>query len=256
MLIESLVPKILFHALLLSHIHKLEIWYRPEPRRSALSRQPTATENFLQSIFVQYIEYLIRNKYGSLTHSSGINREEPQSHCYSLLHLCITQQSTQEVLRLSVNTPQFYRQLITYGKLSDYLSYTLLHPYEENHTAWSNDSQRLIDIIRNCELDTDGQASGQRPRTRELLVNTICTVYIYLRCVQPVRGHYPDHGLPSTRENAKTQNSSRSLSVQDRPCFLDEFVRDNCGLLVQVQYMLATLSLQWRAWVMRFIGGE
>ncbi|KAK9441956.1 hypothetical protein VB005_06600 [Metarhizium brunneum] len=251
--------KILFQAILLAQVRKLEIWYRPEPSPSALPRRPTAAETFLQSIFVRYMEYLVNTasgKHGVLTRLEEQDGEKSCSRSYSLLHLRVSQQPSHEALSLRVHTPQFYRQLITYGTLSDYLSYTLLHPYEENHTAWSSDAQALIRAIQNCESAASRQVPGQRPHIQSVLVETLFAISRQVRCVRPLRGCYPDHGLPSARENAKTQHNCRALSVHGGPCFLDEFVRDNCSLWLQVQYILATMRLQWRTWAMNFIGGE
>ncbi|KAG8405299.1 hypothetical protein J3458_021961 [Metarhizium acridum] len=251
--------KILLQAIVLARVHKLEIWYRPEPSPSALPRRPTATENFLQSIFVQYMEYLVGtapDKHRLLTRREGQDGGKSCSNGYSLLHLRLVQQPSREVLSLRVHTPQFYRQLITYGTLSDYLSYTLLHPYEENHTAWSSDAQALIHAIQNCESATSRRVPRQRPHIQEVLVKILCAISRQVRCVRPLQGCYPDRGLPSARGDAKTQHNSGTLSVHGGACFLDEFVRDNCSLWLQIQYILAALALQWRTWAMNFIGGE
>ncbi|EFY88294.1 phthalate transporter, putative [Metarhizium acridum CQMa 102] len=166
-------------AIVLARVHKLEIWYRPEPSPSALPRRPTATENFLQSVFVQYMEYLVGtapDKHRLLTRREGQDGGKSCSNGYSLLHLRLVQQPSREVLSLRVHTPQFYRQLITYGTLSDYLSYTLLHPYEENHTAWSSDAQALIHAIQNCESATSRRVPRQRPHIQEVLVKILCAI--------------------------------------------------------------------------------
>ncbi|KFG80604.1 hypothetical protein MANI_028773 [Metarhizium anisopliae] len=171
--------KILFQAILLARVRKLEIWYRPEPSPSALPRRPTATETFLQSIFVQYMEYLVntaRGKHEVLTRLEEHDGEKSCPRSYSLLHLRVIQQPSHEALSLRVHTPQFYRQLITYGTLSDYLSYTLLHPYEENHTAWSSDDQALIRAIQKCESAASRQVPGQRPHIQNALVKTLFAI--------------------------------------------------------------------------------
>lgn len=205
------------------------------------------------------MEYLVNTapgKHGVLTRLEEHDGEKSCPRSYSLLHLRVSQQPSHEALSLRVHTPQFYRQLITYGTLSDYLSYTLLHPYEENHTAWSSDDQALIRAIQKCESAASRQVPGQRPHIQNALVKTLFAISRQVRCVRPLRGCYPDHGLPSARENAKTQHNCRALSVHGGPCFLDDFVRDNCSLWLQVQYILAILHLQWRTWAMNFIGGE
>ncbi|KHO01977.1 uncharacterized protein MAM_00978 [Metarhizium album ARSEF 1941] len=256
-------PKILFHAILLAQLHRLHIWYRPEPRQSALPRRATATESFVQSIFVQYVEYLVNTAHDeqgtSARSPSQVSVEEACPDSYSLLGLRITQQPTQDVISLRIHTPQFYRQLITYEKLSDYLSYTLLDPYEENHTAWSNDAKGLIDTVRSCELAADKQLLRHGPHIQQrLLVKILLATSRRVRCVQPRQGCYPGGGLPSARGNASNvrSNSRASSSAQGRPRFLDEFVGDNYGPWLQVQYVLATVSLEWRAWAMSLIGGE
>lgn len=249
------VAKIVHQAILLAQVRKLNIWYRPEPGESAVARRPTAAESFLATVFTRHLNHLVSmsNRYTFLTHSTGVGEETsyPQSH--SLLDLHPVGEAGPVALGLRIHTPQFHRQLMTYERLSDFLSYMLLHPYEENRTAWSDDAQSLVDAIRGLEM---AMRRRRRWRPREVPLDVIWAAYRHLRCAQPLKGTYPGPGLPSRREEAKHRDGPRASPARGGRCFLDDFVRDDCGLSLQAHYMVATLGLQWRTRVMRVVGGE
>ncbi|KAI2601771.1 DUF1365-domain-containing protein [Hypoxylon sp. NC1633] len=253
--------RIVFQAVCLAQVRKLEIWYRPEPRESAVPRQPTTTEAFVATILMRYLMFLLQ-------FAPACELSAPTSQLSSRL-LPPRKSAPLEVRILRgggavdfvfrIHTPQFYRQLITYGKLSDYLSYAVLNPSEENRTAWSDDAQNLVALIRDLETAAN-EASAASPPRHSFVPRMVWAMYGYVRRVQHLEGSYPSPGLPAMRRRTCTASREAPISSfpRDRPhaCFLDDFVIRRCGFLVQIGYMVATLGLQGRAWIMGVVGGE
>lgn len=231
------------------------MWYRPEPKVSALGRQPNSAEKFVAYIFTQYVHHLG----GLASDKASIVERVPTSG--SLLHLDIGQQKSSSEEKattdLRVHTPQFFRQLITYQKLSDYLSYMLLRPYEENRTAWSDDSPALVTIV---EAGEAARAKREIRRPSMLVSRMLFVMYGYCRCKQPLYGQYPDLGVPSRRKAVASpgegEGEKEPRRISGGSCCLDDFVLENCGIATQARYVAAVLGLQWRARIMSLIGGE
>lgn len=189
-----------------------------------------------------------------LVYDSETTQERPYPNYYSILSLLLVQNTHPAGLNLRIHTPQFYRQLTTYGKLSDFLSYTLLHPYEENRTGWSDEAQSFVAAIQKFEMAESSQEPTQKPRLRA--TGIIWAIYRGLRLIQPMKGVYPDPGFPATRMDVKPQAQSKSPAPKSGLCFLDDFVFTNCNFILQVRYILAIVRIQWRARVMGIVGGE
>ncbi|OTA88158.1 hypothetical protein M434DRAFT_34951 [Hypoxylon sp. CO27-5] len=249
--------RIVSQAIWLAQVAKLKIWYRPEPRESAVPRRPAAGEVFIATILIRYLQYLFDlapSKYELFTSCPKTSITGQPCACeYGPLELRIVE-SNLTVIVLRIHTPQFYRQLITYAKLSEFLSYTLLHPHEENHTARSDDAHSLIAVIQDLESTANRQTISAHRHT--VVYRVIKAIYSYLRCVQPLRGSYPNPGSPAMRLGTVPQEHSNTVLATGEPCFLDNFVFNKCNLMLQMRYILVTLGLQGRTWVMGIIGGE
>jgi hypothetical protein len=165
-----------------------------------------------------------------------------------------------ETLELRVHTPQFYRQVATYGTITEMLSYALLDPCEENRAAWSDDGKHLIAILQEMESIEDIHKLQDGRRHSPGHVSQLAwTAYSRLRGAQrPLEGAYPGYGCPKQR----TASLPRLAKITNprlkgyREYFLGDFVRFYCEPSVQVRFMLASLSLTWRARIMNTIGGE
>lgn len=157
------------------------------------------------------------------------------------------------VMELKIHAPQFYRQMITYDKFTDFLRYTLLHPNEENHTAWSNDAERMIGCLEDLELAEKEQSHCKHPSG--ILQKMMWVMYDRQRPTEQLKGAYPNPGLPRARADPATSRDPPELVVRGRS-FLDECVFRNCDPSLQMRYMLAVVSVQWRARIMGAIGGE
>lgn len=206
----------------------------------------------MASIFAQHLSHLLKtsDKYTLSSPPAAVAGQGSYPQSYRFAKVRHGQQDDAGVLTLRIHTPQFYRQLTTYGKLSDLLSYALLAPYEENRTAWSDDARRLVDTIQGLE-----PAFGQESR-RCMLGDAMWSLYGRFSRAQTLRGSYPSPGLPAARAGAKGRDDAARLEAVQRGCFLDRFVRDSYGLRLQGRYMMATLGLRWRAWVTKHVGGE
>ncbi|KAI1208158.1 uncharacterized protein F4807DRAFT_431810 [Annulohypoxylon truncatum] len=250
-------PRIVFQAMLLAQVHKLSIWYRPEPQGSTIPRHANSSELLLETIFKQYLGRLLR--YSPKEFSPDLYYYEsiqPPSPTCGKDH---SQKLNLRHVQLKIHTPQFYRQMTTYEKLTDYLSYTLLHPYEENRTAWSNDAMRLIKSLQELEsIEVNQKRMSHELLSMNLPLRITWRIYRHLRTTTPLKGSYPEFGLPKARDNGhSTLRTKPVLSASESwTCFLDDFVCIHCTRTLQVRYMIAILGLQCRTKVMGIIGGE
>lgn len=166
-------------------------------------------------------------------------------------------------LELRIHAPQFYRQMVTYTTLAGFLSYTLLDPYEENHTAWSNDPMGLIAMFEEFEsIKAVEQNSRHDEQHRPgLFLKILWAAYARLRCVgRPLRGTYPDYGFPQARAASSpsppTTLERRVSRHRPEEYLLDEFVRFHCSPWVQMHFVFASLGFVCRSRIMNTIGGE
>ena len=81
-------------------------------------------------------------------------------------------------------------------------------------------------------------------------------VYHWLRTTEPLTGVYPDPGFPKARTGPVKPSPHANIADTRKERFLDEFVVGHCDTWLQIQYVWATLSLQWRTRIMGIIGGE
>lgn len=155
---------------------------------------------------------------------------------------------------LRIHAPQFYRQMITYTTLAEYLGVVLLGSCEENQTAWSDDASRLVAIVKDAAAHAkdDGQdrvVSSACFYTASLLA-IAWAIHARLRRCVPLRGAYP-YQSPAFESEYRGVTPGKL-----HECFLDEYVRHRGSTELQLKYMLAILVLQWRTWLMGIIGGE
>ncbi|RDA88477.1 hypothetical protein CP532_6647 [Ophiocordyceps camponoti-leonardi (nom. inval.)] len=256
----SIVVKIVINAIILAQVHKLSIWYRPEPKESTIGRQPVATETFLASVFLEYLQRQVQ------THSDrfklvndSVDAVEPRN--LSLTSLRLLLRETDEEYDLRIHTPQFFRQMMGYEKLSDFLSFTLLDPYAENRTAWSTDAHGLIRAIKAIEVAAIKKEDRGLTNMRSSLLDMAWLLFRRLSSSRPEKGSYPFPGNPHVRRSVLEQRHQHSVksSTSGPPmgeCFLNEFVREYGAVFLQVRYMTAVIGLQWRTRIMTLIGEE
>lgn len=283
-------PRIVLQAVWLAQVRKLHIWYRPEPRESAVSRVPTSSEAFLGSIIVRYFDHIIK---APASDGSAVNlsisypgSDGSQSHS----EIKSTGMSTSHTLR--IHAPQFYRRMITYETLTGLLRDTLLDPCHENRSAWSEDAvslitaiQRLVDQMSWEDHQTipPSKARGTNifrfPDLETYALDMLWAMHSQLRKVSPLPGVYPDPGLPVSRGQCRSSSNCSNMDHGDATltqtqeerlpssahaagnsggtdCFLDQFIRKHTDTRLQLRYMLTTLRLQWRTTLMGVLGGE
>ncbi|KAF2794305.1 hypothetical protein K505DRAFT_361186 [Melanomma pulvis-pyrius CBS 109.77] len=256
-------PRIVVQAIVLAQVRKLSVWHRPEPRETAVPREPTSGEKELAGVFMRYMQHLLGPALGDVKISVcyGIELQDSKAFKQSGRDVhspTASVRTSDSVLELRIHTPQFYRQLITYERLTGFLTYTLLHPWEENHTAWSNDTERLIASIRRLEVAKE-QCPGSTCES-SLFSGTMWFAYEHIRSTMRLQGAYPNPGLPRARAGDivvdKADYGILLSKNTNQGYFLDNFVRSHCELNVQVRYILAVLGVQWRTKIMGVIGGE
>lgn len=266
-------------------MHKLHIWYRPEPRESAVPRRPSTSETFLGSVLVQYFDHVLKKGAAGSFITLAMSYPGIDGRRSHILEARIAGTSTNYDLR--IHAPQFYRQMITYETLSDLLRHTLLDPCHENRAAWSEDAVGLVMAMQNVEREVSQemqqQISPKRMRTvsrfpylETYALSMLWAIHSHLRRVTPLPGAYPNPGHPSSRERCPgmpnlggdttlTEPRAEGWSSDCVPrtkrghathCFLDQFVRSEGDSRLQLRYMLATLILQCRTAVMGALGGE
>jgi hypothetical protein len=268
---QQTVPRIALNALKLAWIYKLSIWYRPEPKSSSIPRRVTVTENFISIQLLLYLQHVFKVApegthvlVSCATHQQG-------------KHLFGTHTPGHPGLQLSIHAPQFYRQVITYRSLSDFLSFTLLHPCAENQTAYSNSATALIESLK--LLEPTAMHRDFMTYQPNLFWRIIRYVFKRFRKVTPIEGVYPYPGLPQARHMTKpTAGASSQFELPEAPhtdgttpCsksdgtgftevkdtyFLDDFVFNHCDKLTQVRYMVRVAALLLRIRIMALIGGE
>lgn len=206
----------------------------------------------MASFFVHYLKHTLNSEPESVKFScscSGLVQKLPLRS-----ETGFAQGDGTTVVEFRGHTPQFYRQMITCEKVTDFLLYSLTHPYDENHTAWSNDPVRLISMLDDFELPKTSREPSSRTTTAIDFEYLLWGIFKRLRRTYQLKGAYPYPGFPKTRTDALKLPSKPSQS--NRECFLDIYVRLHFDQSMQLRYMLATLSLQWRTKVMSIMGGE
>ncbi|KAI0476350.1 hypothetical protein GGR56DRAFT_665999 [Xylariaceae sp. FL0804] len=245
-------PRIVFQAILLAQVDRLGIWYRPEPRESAIPRQATSSEKMLASILDCYLESIVRRG--------------PEQASVSISHHPLTQQRSivfdmiapglPASVELRVHTPQFYRQMITYPSLSEYLCSTLLNPSEENRTAWCDNANHLITVVTDLEFSWSTDRSS-RPNGGYFGPLYYIWAAYGRSSVRRLNGVYPDRGTPRARKCSlpDPKGGCGSDSTQGR-CFLDNYVYQSCPWSDQLFYVFSVLHLRWRTKLLGIVGGE
>ncbi|RCI16208.1 hypothetical protein L249_1870 [Ophiocordyceps polyrhachis-furcata BCC 54312] len=231
--------KIVTNAIILAQVHKLSIWYRPEPKESTIGRQPVAAETFLASVFLAYLQRQVQR------HSDRFKLETDSAN-----GLRIVLAETRQGYDLRIHTPQFFRRMMGYQKLSDFLSCTLLDAHAENRTAWSTDAWGLIQAVRVIE-----EAIVKEPGA-DLFSDMAWSLFRRLSSSRPEKGSYPCPGNPHARRYHQQQQVIPSPTSMGEQCFLDAFVRESGTVWLQVRYMTAVMGLRWRARIMKVVGED
>lgn len=259
----------MYQALLLAHLHKLHIWYRPEPGESAIPRSATALERFLASILVDYIRCLVNGPRDSRCDSLVV-RSSAAPDCVIPYDWSYMQQEPQKhgLVEMRIHGPNFYRQMLYNRRLTELLKHALLHPSKENRTVWSNEAEFLLTLIQKAEADksrqqdVDTSQASQQTTLGALLLSMAWVVHrILMPAGQVTRGLYPNPGSPKERNGTEkglscARHGCSPLPPSNEQCFLHTYVRSHCSALVQVKYMVATLSLHIVTWISGLIGGE
>lgn len=247
----------MLQALVLAQVHKLSIWYRPEPKRNNISRRPTQGERFLANTLHLHLQYMADNSTSPvmLRVQTGVFEDEVLI-CKQSENLGHDPDPINQLdLTLYINTPQFYRWVISYPTLHSSLKYALLDPHEENQTVFSDDPGSLLNWV---EANEHQRAFGMERNATyfDVIVQFLWRIYLKVRKTNHLKGVYPHRGPPKARNAALTQLYPCSPSPQNGPTSLDIFVASHCSPLVQLRYMLAVLHLQWRGTIMHLVGGE
>ncbi|KAI0449199.1 DUF1365-domain-containing protein [Xylaria acuta] len=253
-------PRILIQAFILSHVRQLRIWHRPEPDISAISRQATSSEILLARILSKYLRLLseqaLKSHILKLSYPEIIQTQlnSPEDGLSQHEH----EHVAEDQIELRIHTPQFFRQMTTYRRLADFLSYTLVDSHEENHTASSNDPTNLIRLLREAELVEDQSPHSPLPHYLRPVHGMLWLLYKRMRCTQPAKGAYPNSGCPGKRSGGSNDilNVPQPPFLQDETNFLDEFVCKHCPLQLQIRFIVAVLTLQLRAKITNQIGGQ
>lgn len=252
MLTSHIVPRIVYQAVLLAHVHKLRIWYRPEPRASTVSRRATASEEFLSSVFSNYLQHLLNLSLEPICISlrPGIVQRDASWD----VRLLRSPTSLHPTIQINIHTPQFYRKMITYPTLTGLLVDALLHPHEENRTAGSTEPERLVEVCKHLE-----QAAKTESRSTPLensFWRLIRAGFMLLHATEPLTGAYPNPGNPHARGRNADKHKPFKQHQMARPSFLTEYVFMHYSNRLQIRYMIATITLQWRIKIMEVFGGE
>jgi Protein of unknown function (DUF1365) len=255
-------PKIVFEAVVLAKVCRLQVWYRPEPRETAIPRQPNANEAYLASIFAQYLEFFwaqSEEKYSvSIIPRHENNEGLPGHGRYGLLHMHIAKvDDKSQNLNLTVHSPQFYRQINTCRKLSGLLEMALLDPHVENRTAWSDDAVALVSSARDVERAME-KAKGADSEIDSWFnpYKVIWILYRQVLCVRPLPGVYPCPAIPAARSDIGLRKVCPDSDKLVSELFLDSFIAQELGIGSQLRYMAVALRLRWRTWLVGIIGGE
>ena len=228
------------------------MWYRPEPRQTTVARAATKGELLIADVFADYMGHLLSfaSRKVDITIRSGVPVHRPEDPSQELVN--------SHNLELRTLTPQFYRQLITYPSLSSFLNYTLLDPWEENHTATAAPSAgALINTVAALEKAATESSTVHRQLLLAFISKLLWTACRSLRSTGRLTGAYPDPGLPSARAKASmTGQADSENTYEGEGFFLDEFVQAHYGLHEQVRYVYAVLLLQARTRIMKTVGGE
>ena len=212
-----------------------------------MPRPASDDEKFIAELFAHYIRHLL----GSQSRNVYIT---PQSVVLTTKSFA-EKSATENNLQLKILTPRFYTQLVTYPSLSSFLKYTLLSPWKENHAATSRTPSKLLATISQLESSAAISEPLSRPVSSTYLTTLLWAVYDVLHFPSPLGGVYPNPGLPCTR-GAHDPSIESHVERTDPHHFMDEFVRKQFGVRMQLQYVCVTLRLQIRAGIMRRLGGE
>lgn len=206
-------------------------------------------------MLLEYLRHLLRSgpQDLNLLFHCGMDQHQLTSSSKRLIGLHSSHSLGSPAIELRVQTPQFYRQMVTHKRFTNFLTYTLLDPYKENRTAWSSDAESLIAILGKSQ--SADQKLPLCERSQAIFPRTMWYIYGRLRSTEQLNGVYPNPGLPQTRVVGRPRSPMGSLT-NDEDFFIDTYIRNNCALILQVRYIMAALSLQFRTKVMNVIGGE
>ena len=218
-----------------------------------MARTATSSEAFLASVLLEYLRHLLHSgpQDLNLLFHCGMNQHQLTSSNQRLIGFHSSH--SLGAIELRVQTPRFYRQMVTYKRFTNFLTYTLLDPYKENRTAWSSDAESLIAILGKSQSADQKLPSCER--SQAIFPRIMWYIHGRLRSTEQLKGVYPNPGLPQTRVVGGPR-SPMGPFTNDEGFFMDTYVRNNCDLILQVRYIIAALSLQFRTKVMKVIGGE
>ncbi|EHK26264.1 uncharacterized protein TRIVIDRAFT_141952 [Trichoderma virens Gv29-8] len=136
-------PRIVREAASLFFYHQLHVWYRPEPLKDSLGRLANSTEAKLESIFRQYLRFLVEQSSSPLSVTyvpSGLQEssEETFTSPESSGH-----QEQIEHVKIKILTPVFYSRFVHYAHDFEAIFCELA----ENCTIWVDRPETLPKIF-------------------------------------------------------------------------------------------------------------
>lgn len=127
---EISVPRIVLHAMILPHVRRPSIWYRPEPRHTAIPRPSTLEELLIASLFKRYIRQISdRDPKVKLISGASVVPQPPISHAVQSMDLFAFTGLQYPRLELKPCTPQFYRKMASHQDLAEFLRHALTLTY-------------------------------------------------------------------------------------------------------------------------------
>ncbi|UKZ73034.1 hypothetical protein TrVFT333_000673 [Trichoderma virens FT-333] len=136
-------PRIVREAASLFFYHQLHVWYRPEPLKDSLGRLANSTEAKLESIFRQYLRFLVEQSSSPLSVTyvpSGL--QESSEEAFTSPESSGHQEQIEHV-KIKILTPVFYSRFVRYAHDFEAIFCELA----ENCTIWVDRPETLPKIF-------------------------------------------------------------------------------------------------------------
>ncbi|KAI0012604.1 hypothetical protein F4779DRAFT_625743 [Xylariaceae sp. FL0662B] len=136
-------PRIVKEAAILFFQKKLHVWYRPEPLKSSIGRRAGETERQLESVFRQYLKYLVGQSQAKLVVRyvpSGVVDAPPET---MISDSARTDSSVPEEMVFKILTPVFYSRFVHYAHDFE----ALFSELNESCTIWVSKPELLPKLV-------------------------------------------------------------------------------------------------------------
>ncbi|KAI1085233.1 hypothetical protein F5B20DRAFT_521464 [Whalleya microplaca] len=136
-------PRIVKEAAILFFKRKLHVWYRPEPLKSNIGRRADETERKLESIFRQYLRFLVGQSQAPLVVRyvpSGVADVLPETMTSDSAR---TDSSSTEEVVFKVLTPVFYSRFVYYAHDFE----AMFSELNDSSTIWVSTPELLPKLV-------------------------------------------------------------------------------------------------------------